>query len=106
MGGIARDDTHLLLPSGSGPILKEFEEDVVEPFEEAKGTPEEKRIMKIDAFTGFAEERLRHTWELECPPSSFYRFFRIIGPGKEEVTGCLHGVGFELYGDVQALQQE
>ena len=61
---------------------------------------------KINIFTGYAEETLRHTWEVSDSVSSFYRFFRIVGPGVKEITShpCLHGVGFELYGDVQALR--
>ena len=105
----ARNDTHIKSPSGD--LKREIEDQIKikeRRYRGAKVTPEEVRTMKIETFTGFAEERLRHTWELEGPPSSFYRFFRITGPGVEgtEGHGCLHGIGFELYGDVQALQSE
>jgi hypothetical protein len=112
----ARNDAHIQRPSvAAREDLRELIEHKEEAFEKAKATPEETRAMKIDTCTGFAEERLRHTWDIDGPPSSFYRFFRILGPGEEEIVGrngsiglngCLHGVGFELFGDVQALQEE
>ena len=53
----------------------------------------------------FAERELRHTWQIDPPSPTFFRFFRIIGSGTnyerhENASNCLHGVGLELYGDV------
>lgn len=52
----------------------------------------------------FADRVRRHTWTID-PPSTFYRYFRIIGSGTdyeraENASDCLHGVGLELYGDI------
>ena len=72
-------------------------------------------------FVAIAEERHRHTWEVSA--SSYYQYFRFVSLTKKQLTSktlygnantfdegptgralfseCLHGVGFELYGDVK-----
>ena len=108
----ARNDPHLTFPIEKWDVveksIKEFERGYMEEKKrgQEKVTHEQFLSMKVDIFTGFAEENLRHTWGLCHLASSFYRFFRIVGPGSEiSPHGCLHGVGFELYGDVQALRE-
>jgi hypothetical protein len=41
----------------------------------------------------------RYTWNV-TNACEFYQFFRFIGAGVLGSEGCLHGMGFELYGDV------
>ena len=97
----ARDDPHIMKPTDKESALRIIE---------ALATGDENESV-VERCTGYAEKKLRHTWEVKSSPSSFYRFFRIIGPGEVEVlvgsgNTCLHGVGFELYGDVQALHKD
>ena len=76
-------------------------------------------------FVSIAEERHRHTWEVNS--SSYYKYFRFVsltreqrealygrgidgtrrpGPdGRRIFSRCLHGVGFELYGDVKSATE-
>lgn len=70
----------------------------------------------------FAEKELRGTWALEPVPSKFYQYFQFIGIGddafdalnKQYVVddlendeacpqGCMHGVGLEIFGDIQEI---
>jgi hypothetical protein len=73
-------------------------------------------------FVSVAEEYCRHTWKVDA--SSYYKYFRFasltteqlrvlygtdedgsdnLGPdGRVLFSRCLHGVGFELYGDVKS----
>jgi hypothetical protein len=77
-------------------------------------------------FVSIAEERHRHTWEVNS--SSHYKYFRFVslsfaqldaeygigrgiggtdslGPdGRVLFSYCLHGVGFELYGQVKSVK--
>lgn len=67
--------------------------------------------LSIDDKQAVAQTLLgRHskTWKLDPQPTKYYRFFRISGVGDKErkkhgIPGgheCVHGCGFELYGDV------
>ena len=90
--------------------------------------PSEEEIGQISAeadpadYVSIAEERHRHTWKVSA--SSFYKYFRFasltneqrealygrgvnafgsVGPdGRILFSNCLHGVGFELYGNVKS----
>jgi len=79
-------------------------------------------------FVSIVEKRHRHTWKVNS--SSYYKFFRFVGLTKEQLeavydieelddnrlrlgpddrilfSDCLHGVGFELYGDVKSALHE
>ena len=96
----ARKDRHLLCPS----------------YEEMQNLP---TGDDVDYVT-IAEERLRHTWKVNS--SSYYKYFRFVSltnekrealygnarssekgsDGRRLFSRCLHGVGFELYGDVKS----
>ena len=98
----ARKDRHLLKPS------KEEYKQIVDADD--------------DELVSIAEECHRHTWEVDA--SSYYKHFRFViltrgqreslygrnvdGPGVLGPDGrilfseCLHGVGLELYGDVES----
>lgn len=106
----ARKDVHILRPS----------EEEFQQMKARAGT----------ALTNIVEETHRHTWEVTS--SKFYRHFRFSRPtqgnnndyfreaygmatprdhhirgtigdeGRILFSNCLHGVGFELYGEVKA----
>ena len=96
----ARKERHLLKPSS-------------EEFHEIAAADD-------DDFVAIVEDRYRQTWEVSSP--LFYKYFRFKSIGVNELrsmygeatagetlgedgrilfSGCLHGVGFELYGDVK-----
>ena len=103
-------------------ILHEARKDrhILNPYEEEL----ERLPADIDkaGYVAIAEERLRHTWKVNS--SSYYNYFRFVslkrekleelyesvyqrgegGPdGRVNFSDCLHGVGFELYGDVKPV---
>jgi hypothetical protein len=45
------------------------------------------------------EKYYRYTWSV-TNASEFYQFFRFIGAGVQGSDGCLHGMGFEVYGEI------
>lgn len=54
-----------------------------------------------EVYCDYMERHYRHTWELNnVPPGVFFRYFRIIGADAPGEGGCLHCIGFELYGKV------
>ena len=58
---------------------------------------------KQSIATSIAEEQLRGTWKVEAF-NNFYKHFRIKGAGEDcenSSQGCMHGVGFEIYGEVK-----
>jgi len=99
----ARKDRHLLQPS-----LDEISQ--------------MQNVHNVDELVSIAEENHRHTWKVDA--SSYYKYFRFAGLTTEQYetlyegdvertfgpdgrifrSPCLHGVGFELYGDVKAVK--
>ena len=56
---------------------------------------------KQSIATYLVEKELRGTWKVE-KPNNFYKYFRIKGAGEEDCNlGCMHAVGFEIYGEVK-----
>jgi hypothetical protein len=60
--------------------------------------PEASRKQSI--ATSIVEKELRGTWKVEAL-NTFYKYFRFKGAGEDCVGGCMHGVGFEIYGEVE-----
>lgn len=97
----ARFDKHLLAPSNTAI------EQLSKCLKEIEGLDAKKNVA-----TDWTERHLRHTWELKPVPAKFYRHFRFIGVGGEAFdklceehdelpeSYCMHGVGFEVFGDV------
>ena len=68
-----------------------------------------KGAERKDAVCNHLEQNHRHTWKVVNTSGNFYTHFRIKSIHIEEVgvwgteeyrETCLHGIGFELYGDV------
>lgn len=82
----ARNDTHL--------------------FRSNEDEEEEQRTFhgwSADELLLHAERNLRHTWNIELESPRFFKFFRIIGMGTEDLDEekvCMHVVGLELFGDI------
>lgn len=55
---------------------------------------------KQSIATSIVEKELRGTWKVEAL-NTFYKYFRFKGAGEDCVGGCMHGVGFEIYGEVE-----
>ena len=60
-----------------------------------------------DAICDYMEENHRHTWRVNNAARNFYTHFRFVTvealhevEGDDESNDCLHGIGFELYGDI------
>jgi len=59
-----------------------------------------------DAIGDYIEQNHRHTWKVQSTVDKFYTHFRVTSiavPEAENELGreyCLHGIGFEIYGDV------
>jgi hypothetical protein len=61
--------------------------------------------VKVKISEQFVERELRHTWQIDSPSPTFFRYFRIIGSGTDyerhvDSCACVYGAGLELYGDV------
>lgn len=116
----ARDDDNLWLEEGSDEIKTQltktlaFYNDHVQEDE-----------LSSEILLTILEQDYRHTWVLDPPPTKFYRYFRLIGASKqlkkkkkkskkdgkeeeddesdsddEDESGCLHGEGLELFGNL------
>jgi hypothetical protein len=55
---------------------------------------------KQSIATSIVEKELRGTWKVEAL-NTFYKYFRFKGAGEDCVGRCMHGVGFEIYGEVE-----
>ena len=68
-----------------------------------------KGAERKDAVCNHLEQNHRHTWKVVNTADKFYTYFRFMSIHIEEVGVwgteeyreiCLHGIGFEVYGDV------
>ena len=59
-----------------------------------------------DAIGDYIEQNHRHTWKVQSTADKFYTYFRFISIAVSDAENelgreyCLHGIGFEIYGDV------
>ena len=66
-----------------------------------EGTESRKEVV-----CDYMEENHRNTWQVNNTARSFYTHFRFVSievnksDEDDDRRGCLHGIGFELYGDV------
>lgn len=100
--GVKWDVLHRARDEGVKFSLSEKEVDIVKDAIKKLNFPSEAGAVALS-------KRVRYTWKIDVPEGSFYRFFRVssIGasqmdalPASENVHGCLHVCGLELYGDV------
>ena len=89
----ARNETSIQKPSDTkrAEMLSSFRSECLHVSDASK---------KQSIATSIAEKELRNTWKVEAL-NTFYKHFRFKGAGEDSEVGCMHGVGFEIYGEVE-----
>ena len=89
----ARNETSIKQPSSAKlvELLSSFQSECLHVLDAS---------TKQSIATSIVEKELRGTWKVEAL-NNFYKHFRLKGAGEDHSVGCMHGVGFEIYGEVE-----